>query len=197
MAQDDRPSPRNPEIFLLRSALVATLLSLAVAVWAAFDARDNADKITAAFTRDLQSTQTALDTSQAEKAAVESVSLETFLKQYTAHVSALNTAGAVYEEAAKVAAANRSSDTAGALARARNELYAAADNFTHFVDLWRTVAEPFDKLLDGNVTQLGNSRREDNAADVSDAMRRIVRSAPDLATPLRVALDRLRRAPPP
>ena len=170
-----------------------------------WDAHSGSEKIVAALTQQLRSTQTALDASQAEKAAVESVSLETFLKQYNAHVVALTAAVAAYERAAKSAAAKgliigsalASGDTAGALAGARNELYAAADNFTHFVDLWRAVAEPFNKLLDGNVTALENSRREDNAADVSAAMQRIVRSAPDLATPLRVALDRLRRSPPP
>ena len=179
----ERPNPRDREIVLLRRGIIVavfgTLATVAVAVWAVLDARDNAAKIVDALTRQLQSTQNALDASEAEKAAVESVSLEGFLKQYNAHVAALNKAAAAYDEAAKVAAANASniagSDRAGALTGARSELYAAADNFTHFVNLWRAVAEPFNKMLDGDATQLGNSRREDNAADVSAAAHRIVR----------------------
>jgi hypothetical protein len=201
-AQDDRPDPehhRNWE----RATLGATLIGLLIAIWAGLDAHWADDKIIAALTQDLQSTQKLLDTSQAEKAAVESVSLEAFLKQYKAHVGALNAAVAAYDEAAKVAAAKglivgsalAPGDTAGALAGARNDLYAATDKFTHFVTIWRAVAEPFNKLLDGNATQLENSRREDNAADVSAAVHRIVSAAPDLATPLRVALDKLKAAP--
>jgi hypothetical protein len=173
-----------------------------VAVWAVFDARDNASKIIDALNQRLQSTQAALATSQAESAALSSVSLESFLKQYNAHVAALNTAVGAYEQAAKLATARFSADgsnyaspdAAGALAGARNDLYAATDNFTHFITLWRAVAEPLTKLLDGNVTALENSKREDNAADVSAAAQRIVHSAPDLATPLRVELDRLKPA---
>jgi hypothetical protein len=196
-AQDDRPDPehhRNWE----RATLGATLIGLLIAIWAGLDAHWADDKIIAALTQDLQSTQKLLDTSQAEKAAVESVSLEAFLKQYKAHVGALNAAVAAYDEAAKVAAAKGlivgSALAPGDTAGARNELYAAADKFTHFVTIWRAVAEPFNKLLDGNATQLENSRREDNAADVSAAVHRIVSAAPDLATPLRVALDKLKAA---
>ena len=144
----------------LGRALLA--LALVVAIGVGLDQHRADDKIIVALTQDLQSTQNLLDTSQAEKAVVGSVSLETFFKQYNAHVSALNTAVAAYEEARKVAAAKGSivgsalapGDTAGALARARNELYAGTDNFTHFVNLWRARGEPFNKLLDGNVTAL-------------------------------------------
>ena len=194
--------PASKTLWNWDRALLA--LALVVAIGVGLDQHWADDKIIAALTQDLQSTQNALNTSQAEKAAVESVSLETFLQKYNAHVDALNTAVAVYDEAAKVAAAKGlivgsalAPGDAAALAGARAELDAATDNFTHFVELWRAVAEPFNKLLDGNVTALENSRREDNAADVSAAVHKIVRSAPDLATPLRVALDRLRRTPPP
>jgi hypothetical protein len=191
------PDPRNREIFQLRAALVVAVVAAGIGIWAAFDARDNAENIKAALTHQLQSTQEALDTARAENAAVASVSLDTFLRQYNAHVAKLKTAAQAYE-AAKAAKGSDvvGSDAAGAVAGARNELYAATDTFTHFVDLWRAVAEPFNILLDGNATQLENSRREDNANDVHDAARRIVNSAPDLAAPLRVALDKLKSPPP-
>jgi hypothetical protein len=190
------PDPRNREISLLRAAVVLAVVVAGIGIWAVVDARDNEENIKA-LTHQLQSTQEALDTARAENAAVPSVSLDTFLRQYNAHVAKLKTAAEAYE-AAKAAKGSDvvGSDAAGALAGARNELYAATDNFTHFVDLWRAVAEPFNKLLDGNATQLEKSRREDNADDVHDAARRIVNSAPDLAAPLRVALDKLKSPPP-
>jgi hypothetical protein len=182
------PHSRASEIFLLRATLVVTVGLLLIALWAAWDAHTGSEKIAAA----LQAKQEALDASQAENAALSSVSLESFLQKYNAHVAALSTAVEAYEMAAKHAATNNDAD--GTLATARNDLYAATDDFTHFIDLWRAVAEPFNKLLDGNVTALENSKREDNAADVSAAAQRIVRSASDLATPLRVALDKLKPA---
>jgi hypothetical protein len=170
------------------------LVTIAVAVWAVFDARDNRDKIVAAL-RQNAALQEDLDKAREQNAAIASMSLDTFLRQYNAHVAALKSAAEVYE-AAKAAKGSiiLGSDAAGRLADAESKLYAATDNFTSFIDRWRAVAEPLDKLLDGNATQLENSRRENNADDVHDAARRIVNSAPDLAAPLRVALDKLKSA---
>ena len=50
---------------------------------------------------------------------------------------------------------------------------------------------PLSKLLDGNVTRLENLRRENNSDDVDETSRRIINSAPDLATPLRIQLDQM------
>ena len=144
----------------------------------------------------MQSTQKALDASQAENDALSSISLEGFLQKYNAYVATLKAAAEAYEIAKATKGSDiAGSDAAGSLSNAESKLYAATDNFTDFVERWRAVAEPLNKMLDGNVTKLENSRRENNANDVHAAARQIVNSAPDLATPLRLALDRLKPAP--
>jgi hypothetical protein len=189
----ERPDPRNREIFLLRLgivvAVVVALATVAVAVWAVIDARDNADKIVATLK---QSNQANLEKAQAENAAVASVSLDIFLRQYNAYVAAMKTAADAFEAAKAAKGSDRVYALMAAVTVARDKLYTATDNFTDYVDRWRLAAELLNKMLDGNVTHLENSRREDNADSVHDAARRIVSSAPDLAAPLRVALDRLK-----
>jgi hypothetical protein len=81
---------------------------------------------------------------------------------------------------------------AGTFEGARNKLNESADQFTTFVDRWRLVVEPLSKLLDGNVPRLQDSRRENNSDDVNETSRRIINSAPDLATPLRIQLDKMK-----
>jgi hypothetical protein len=104
MTERDRPASK----ILWNWDRILLALALVVAIGVGLDQHWADDKIIVALTQDLQSTQNLLDTSQAEKAAVESVSLEAFLKQYNAHVAALNKAVAAYDEAAKVAAAGGS-----------------------------------------------------------------------------------------
>jgi hypothetical protein len=47
-------------------------------------------------------------------------------------------------------------------------------------------------MLNGNVKQLEGFRRENNIIDVHDMARRIVRSAPDLASALNVVVEGLK-----
>jgi hypothetical protein len=195
MTERDRPASKiswNWDRVLLALALV-------VAIGFGLDQHWADEKIVAALTQQLQSSQKDLKASQedlkasqAENAALSSVSLDTFLRQYNAHVAALKTAAEAYEAAKAAKGSDRVYALMAVVTAARDKLYTATDDFTDYVDRWRLAAELLNKMLDGNVTQLENSRREDNADGVHDAVRRIVRSAPDLATPLRVALDKLR-----
>ena len=178
---------------MLVLGFVVAALGLVVAIGVGLDQHWADEKIIYALNQSLQTTQTALEASQAENAAVSSVSLDTFLQQYNDHVATLKSAGETYE--ATKAAKGSDIVGSGGLAVARSTLYEAADNFADFVDRWRLGAETFNKMLDGNVTRLENSRRENTADGVHDAARRIVASAPDLATPLRAALDKLRPTP--
>ena len=170
-------------------AIAGILITAAIGVWQVLDARADSEILRGA----LQSKEVDLDNARAENDALTTVSLPGFLEKYNAHVDLLKRASEAYEKA-KIAKGANVSGTAAyeALTRAENDLYAASDSFTDFIKLWRDVAEVFNKLLDGNATQLENSRRENNAEDVNSAAHRIVRSAPDLAEPLRVALDRLK-----
>jgi hypothetical protein len=178
---------------MLALGFVVAALGLVVAIGVGLDQHWADEKIIYALNQSLQTTQTALEASQAENAAVSSVSLDTFLQQYNDHVATLKSAGETYD--ATKAAKGSDIVGSGGLAVARSTLYEAADNFADFVDRWRLAAEAFNKMLDGSVTRLENSRRENTADGVHDAARRVVSSAPDLATPLRVALDKLRPAP--
>ena len=137
--------------------------------------------------------QADLDKMQAGNAALMSVSLQGFLQTYNAHVNELRLTADAFEKA-KVAKGSNipGSNAAVALTRAQSDLNIATDIFTDFMDRWRDVAQSLGPMLDGNVAQLENSRRENNTDEVSAMAHRIVRSAPDLATPLRVALDKLK-----
>jgi hypothetical protein len=202
---DDPPNPKKGWWNRLRAEVAVGIAGIIIAsgigIWAVLDQRENTDRLA----QQLQSTQSTLSATQAdlskaraENDALSSISLESFLNKYNAHVATLKTATEAYEKAKAAKGANISgSDAAGTLAHAQNDLYTATDNFTDFVDRWRSIADLLNRMLDGNVTQLKNSRRENNADDVHDAARRIINSAPDLAAPLRVALDRLKSAPPP
>ena len=137
--------------------------------------------------------QADLDKIQAGNAALISVSLPGFLQTYNAHVNELRLAADAFEKAKTAKGANiAGSDAARVLTSAQTNLNAATDIFTDFIDRWRGVAQSLGPLLDGNVTQLENSRRENNIDDISAVAHRIVRSSPDLATPLRVAMDKLK-----
>jgi hypothetical protein len=181
--------PKKLEILPLAVAIAGILITAAIGVWQVLDARADSEILREA----LQSKEVDLGNARAENDALTTVSLPGFLEKYNAHVDLLKRASEAYEKAKTAKGANVSGTAAyEALTRAENDLYAASDSFTDFIKLWRDVAEVFNKLLNGNATQLENSRRENNAEDVNSAAHRIVRSAPDLAEPLRVALDRLK-----
>jgi hypothetical protein len=170
-----------------------TLLGFAVTIvigaWQVFDARSDTDRVTQA----LQSKEDDLNKAQADNDALMIVSLPGFLQKYDAHIDLLKRASDVYEKAKGAKGVNISgSEAANALTRAEDELYEVTDSFTDYIQRWREVAKTLNNLLDGNVTELENSRRENNPDDVDAMARRIVRAAPDLATPLRVALDKLK-----
>jgi hypothetical protein len=142
---------------------------------------------------DLDRAQAAIEKARAENAALMTISLPGFLQTYNFHIQELRVTAEAFEKAKGAKGADiPGSEAANKLARAENDLFVATDIFTDFVDRWRAVAQSVDKLLDGNVTQLKNSRSENNTADVDAVAQRIVREAPDLATPLRVALDKLK-----
>jgi type II secretory pathway pseudopilin PulG len=181
--------PKKLEILPLAVAIAGILVTAAIGAWQVFDARADAEMLR----QSLQSNELELDQARAENDALTSISLPGFLQKYNAHVDLLKRASEAYEKAKAAKGATVSGSAASeALKRAENDLYAASDGFTDFIKLWRDVAEVFNKMLDGNATQLENSRRENNAEDVSSAAHRIVTSAPDLAEPLRLALDRLK-----
>jgi hypothetical protein len=175
MTKDDEPDPKKPgrpraDVTI---ALASTVIVAGIGIWAVLDQRANTDRLA----QELQSTQAALSTTQAalsttqaENDALSSISLESFLSQYNAHVSRLKTAVDRYEKAKTAKGANvTGSDPAGALTHAEAELCAVSDNFTDFIHRWGLIAELLDKMLDGNVHKLENSRRENNTVDV-DAM---------------------------
>ena len=83
---------------MLVLGFVVAALGLVVAIGVGLDQHWADEKIIYALNQSLQTTQTALDTSKAEKAAVSSVSLDTFLQQYNDHVAALKSAGEAYED---------------------------------------------------------------------------------------------------
>ena len=179
----------NREIFWLRATLAVALLSFLIAVWQVFDARANKESLA----HELQSKQTDLNKAQTDNDALLNLGFPGFLQKYDAHIAELKSASDTYEKAKTAKGVNISgSEAANALIRAANELTAASDSFTDFTKLWREVAEVFNKMLDGNATQLENARRENNIADADTTARRIVKAAPDLAAPLRVALDKLK-----
>lgn len=174
------------------ATLVAAILGIGIAVWAVLDQRANTDKLA----QELQSTNTALQEAIAEKDALANMSLPGFLDKFNAHAATLKSTADAYEEAKAVKGADIPDFDAGrALTHAANELYKATDSFTDFIGRWRSAAQLLNKMLDGNATQLENSRRENDADGVHEAALRIVNSAPDLAAPLRMALDRLKVAP--
>lgn len=142
---------------------------------------------------DLEKKQVAIDKAQAENAALMTISLPGFLQTYNSHVDELKLTADAFEKANAAKEADiPGSEAANKVARAKNDLFIATDIFTDFVGRWREVAQSIDQLLDGNVTKLKNSRSENNTGDVDAIARRIVREAPDLATPLRVALEKFK-----
>jgi hypothetical protein len=188
--------PKKLEVLSHVWAPLGILVTAAVGVWQVYDARSDAEVISQALrsTREeLSKTQADLTKAQAENDALTTVSLPGFLQRYDAHIADLKKASETFEKAKTAKGVNISgSDAAGALTRAEKELIAACDKFTDYVDRWRVVSKSVDNLLDGNVTQLENARRENNSEGVSAMANRIVNAAPDLATPLRVALDNLK-----
>jgi hypothetical protein len=170
-----------------------------IGVWAVVDQRANTERVTQALesTRaDLTSTEADLNKVKAEKEALSKVSFPAFLEQYNGHVATLKTATEAYDKAKPAKGVNiAGSDAASMLVHAESDLYGSIDNFTDFIDLWRQVAELFNKMLDGNVTQLKDFRRVNNTTDVHDMAWRIIRDAPNLAEPLRTKLDSLRASP--
>jgi hypothetical protein len=181
--------------------LVLTIISLGVAIWqgieahfAFIDAKASNEKLVDAVNQ-LNVTQTDLGKARADNEALEGISLPGFLKQYDAHITTLKTATEAYDTAKVAKGADiPGSDAASELVHAESELYAEVDNFTDFVDRWRKVRDVFDKMLDGNVTQLKNLRRVNNTVDVNEMARRIIKEAPDLAEPLRIVIDGLKAA---
>jgi hypothetical protein len=140
----------------------------------------------------LTATREALSKAQKENAALFRKSLPGFLESYKRVITALKNASDAYEKAKGVKGADiPDSDAWRALKDAENELYRATDNFTDVVNRWRIAAKLLDKLIDGNVTELENSRSQENADAVHNMADRIVKAAPDLAAQLGMALDAL------
>lgn len=161
----------------------------AVGTWQVYEARSDAEMLTQA----LQSTRADLSKARTDYNELLNRSFPGFLQKFYAHVEELKKTSDAYEKAKNAKGADISgSEAAKALAQAITDLNAASDSFTNFRNLWREVAEIFNRMLDGNITQLENSRRENNVDDVDAAARKIVKEAPDLATPLRLALDKLK-----
>lgn len=187
---------RERELFWTRVTVAVAVLAFLVSAYGVIDQHQIAVSSQAdaeRLTRALESTQTALTNAQAENEALSSVSLDTFLQQYNKHMERLQKASDAYEKAKSAKGANiPGSDAAGALARAEQDLNDVSDSFTDFTRLWHDVAQIFAKMLDGNTQELEDLRRQHNADGVDAAARRIVRSAPDLAPALRVALDNVR-----
>ena len=180
--------PKKLEFLQHLWAPLGIVVAIVVGAWQVFDARSETELVTQA----LRSKEAELSKALADNNALSTVSLPGFLLRYNEHISDLKKASDAYEKAKTAKGVNVSgSEAAAALTHAENELFAATDEFTDYMDRWRMVAQSLNNLLDGNVTQLENSRRENNSDDVSAAAQRIIRSAPDLAAPLRVALDRL------
>ena len=172
--------------------VIVGVVGILIAVYAVLDQRANTDRLA----QELQSTRTELHKVLAANESLEKVSLEGLLKRYNALVADLKAAADAYEAARATKGSQDAKSQAGAaLARAENKLYDAADNFTDFVNKWRMVNMLVSELLDGNATQLDASRREIHADEVDAVAQRIVRSAPNLAEPLRVAIERLQAAP--
>ena len=130
-----------------------------------------------------------------ERAALENMSVPGFLRKYDAHIAELKTFTVAYDKAKAAKGANIIvSSYASDLAHSEKDLNAATDSFTDFINRWRPIAAVLDQTLDGNVKQLEAFRRENNIIDVHDMVSRIIRSAPDLASALRVAVDAARTA---
>ena len=196
MTQVPVGEPRATETRLLWGGLLVSILLLLAALYAIYDQRQNTTRLddriqelggqVGSLQQRNQEVQKLLDQQL-------QISPETFLKRYDELVAELKTASDAYEKARAAKGANiPGSDAAGTLEGARNRLNKFADQFTTFIDRWRLVVEPLSKLLDGNVTRLENSRRENNSDDVDETSRRIINSAPDLATPLRIQLDKMK-----
>jgi hypothetical protein len=184
---------RTPDNFWLLLTLIATVFILIVAIVTGIDQHQMATAAQASvdrLTQQLQGSQTALTKAQAENAALENISVPNFLRKYNEHIAELKAAVDAYDKA-KVAKGSNvpGSNAAVALTHARERLNPVSDSFTDFIDRWRPLAAQLDQILDGNVKQLENSRRENNAEDVDAMAHRIINSAPDLGSALRTAVD--------
>jgi hypothetical protein len=188
MANSD---PKKLEFLSHLWAPLGILVTAAIGVWQVYDARSDAEIVRQA----LGAKEAELTEAQSANDALTTISLPGFLQKYDAHIAELKKASSAYEKAKTAKGVNISgSDQAGALASAEKELNAACDKFTDYVDRWRVVAQSLNNLLDGNVTHLENSRRENNPGDISAAANRIINAAPDLATPFRIAFSNGSRA---
>ena len=190
MSQEQRKSR------LLWAGLLVSILLLLAALYAIYDQRQNTTNLGDQI-RDLGGQVGSLQQRNQEVQKLLDqqlqISPETFLKRYDELIAQLKTASDAYETARAAKGANiPGSDAAGTFEGARTRLNESADRFTTFIDRWRLVVEPLSKLLDGNVTRLEDLRRENNSDDVNETARRIINSAPDLATPLRIQLDKMK-----
>jgi hypothetical protein len=196
MTQEPVVEPRATETRLLWGGLIVSILLLLAALYAIYDQRQNTANLGDQI-RDLGGQVGSLQQRNQEVQKLLDqqlqISPETFLKRYNELIAQLKAASDAYEKARAAEGANiPGSDAAGTFEGARNKLNESADQFTTFIDRWRLVVEPLSKLLDGNVTRLEDSRRENNSDDVNETSRRIINSAPDLATPLRIQLDKMK-----
>ena len=154
--------------------LTAAVVSIVVNIsqyMAANKAQVSADESKAA----LISKQADLANVEAANAALMTISLPGFLRTYNDHVEELRATADAFEKAMALKELDiPGSEAADKVAHAQSDLFIATDIFTDFADRWRDIAQSLDQLLDGNVTQLKNSRSENKAEDVDAVARRIV-----------------------